>query len=93
MKKIVIISAIFIFAAAIGLGIYSNQNETKGSDLISFNIEALADTKGGMANRCCPIWNVSWTDEVIFSVPPAYKRTKNCTTGGEYKCDDCDCSN
>ena len=46
MKRIVIISAIFIFAAAIGIGIYSSQNTTKGSDLINQNLEALALFKG-----------------------------------------------
>ena len=47
MKKIIIISAIFIFAAAIGIGIYSSQNTTKGSDLLRQNIEGMGQGKYG----------------------------------------------
>lgn len=39
---------------------------------------------GGLANKCCPYWNVTITYE--WSGPVV-----SCTTGGEFKCDDnCD---
>lgn len=47
MKKILLSSVIFLFAAAIGLGIYTNQSVPKESNLIAQNVEALADYEPG----------------------------------------------
>lgn len=62
-------------------------------DLLNANIEALAQDEsldpgegGGMANACCPIWNVSYTTSWLDV-------TITCSTGGNYKCKDCTCPN
>lgn len=59
------------------------------SDLALMNVEALADNEsgGGMANTCCPIWDV--TLEIGGTLWPKVI----CSTGGSYKCKDCKCPN
>lgn len=69
------------------------------SDMALKNVLALADGEdpeepdpgeddngGGMANKCCPIWNVTIEigGDLIF--PKII-----CSTGGSYKCVDCTC--
>lgn len=64
----------------------SESNNTV-TDLVLANIEALADDEQGqMANACCPIWEVEI--ETSFPWP-----TTRCRTGGNYKCNNCNCPN
>ena len=58
----------------------------------SLHAEVLAQTSsgggsggcstGGLANKCCPYWNV--TVEITYPFPSI-----SCTTGGQFKCEDC----
>lgn len=41
--------------------------------------------QGQMANKCCPIWDVTYK---IGGLWPEI----SCTTGGKYKCEDCTCT-
>jgi hypothetical protein len=53
--------------------------------LVVIGLSSKANKKeGGMANQCCPIWTITVTTS--FTGP-----TISCTTGGEYKCKDCQC--
>ena len=75
--------------ATAGFGVNkSMSNKAQLSDLALANVEALAqDEGGGMANKCCPIWNV--TIEIGGTIWPKV----TCSTGGSYKCEDCTCPN
>ena len=53
MKKTLSYIAICVFSAAVGLGIYSNQNTFKRSDLMSQNLEALALNHYEVYRYCC----------------------------------------
>ena len=90
MKK-KILSGLFALAllATAGLGVHKSLNGNANlSDLALANVEALANGEGGgMANKCCPIWNV--TIEVGGTIWPKI----TCSTGGSYKCEDCTCPN
>ena len=81
MKKIIIISAIFIFAAAIGIGIYSSQNTTKGSDILKQNIEVLSQWKY-YPMPCCGSKGDTCTYEAIGGDGKRYEvslqNMKNC---------------
>ncbi|KUK59653.1 MAG: hypothetical protein XD81_0757 [Bacteroidetes bacterium 38_7] len=90
MKK-KILSGIFALALLGATGYGVNQSLKSGadlSDLALMNVEALADGEsgGGMANTCCPIWNV--TVEIGGTLWPKII----CSTGGSYKCQDCTCN-
>ena len=81
--KVTLVAAIALFA---GYNVYSLHKAVEMSDLALANVEALAQSEQGtMANKCCPIWNVSYT--VGGSLWP----TVTCSTGGKYKCEDCHC--
>ena len=90
MKK-KILSGVFALALFViaGFGVNkSMSNKAQLSDLALANVEALAqDEGGGMANKCCPIWNV--TIEIGGTIWPKV----TCSTGGSYKCEDCTCPN
>lgn len=62
----------------------SSSTSTEGSTSSTF----VDHTKGsGMANKRCPIWNVSYT--INGSLIPSTSVT--CTTGGKYKCEEGTC--
>ena len=72
-------------------GVNKSMSSDAGlSDLAMANVEALADRENGggngMANTCCPIWNVTVEVGGIIGFPKI-----TCETGGTYKCIDCDC--
>ena len=91
------LSGVFALAllAIAGFGVNrSMKSDANLSDLALKNVLALADVEnpdtgegGGMANKCCSIWNV--TLEMGGTIWPKV----TCTTGGEYKCVDCPCPN
>lgn len=83
------------FAIAIamvaGINVYNRQKTEVLSDVVMANVEALAENEtskgecpkeGGMANKYCEIWNVSYTT----SMPAGVSVT--CSTGGGFKCED-----
>lgn len=60
--------------------------QTSEIDLFLKNIEALAEIEQGqMANKCCPIWNVTYK---VGGLWPEV----SCSTGGNYKCENCTCT-
>lgn len=82
MKKKLSIIALGISCFAIlmfsGLG-YENIQSVQTKNLL-----ALQDASAQMANKCCPIWDITYT----------YKFTGveiECSTGGQYQCEDCLC--
>lgn len=81
-----ILGAVLITVVAVATGWNFNQikNETRLSDLIMTNVEALANSEGahgagGIANKKCPIWNISYSESWSGT-------TIECSTGGPYKC-------
>ena len=91
MKK-KFLSGVFALALLATAGWGMNKSMSNNSNLTGLalaNLEALADGEsgGGMANACCPIWNV--TIETGGTLWPKV----TCSTGGTYKCNDCPCPN
>jgi len=83
-----ILSGIFALALLItaGYGVSKSMNGNADLSMLALsNVEALASGEGGMANVCCPIWNV--TVEIGGTLWPKV----TCSTGGSYKCEDCPC--
>ena len=76
--------------AAVGLGSYkaygsyTAANMSENDLLLAENVLALSDCTGGMANKYCPIWNV--TVEYGWGGP-----TVTCSTGGSWKCESGKC--
>ena len=88
MKKKILISLVACFIAAgsfIGYNLTENTSKLDVS-LADISVMAQADGEsgGGMANVCCPIWDVTITYK--WSGPEI-----SCSTGGNYKCEDCVC--
>ncbi|MDR1782814.1 MAG: NVEALA domain-containing protein [Dysgonamonadaceae bacterium] len=82
-----LIATVVLIALAI-FNLDMSSKEKNLSEVALANIEALSQSEGGgtTANVCCPIWNIT------IQTYPTYVRS--CSTGGLYKCDDCDnCSN
>lgn len=84
MKKLLFCA----LAGAIGFAgakAYEHSQKKEVEVLLLQNIEALAQInhEGGLANKRCPIWNVSYT--VKTGVLPSTEVT--CTTGGSWKCE------
>jgi hypothetical protein len=87
-KKIYGFLAVLAIAALATVNVHMNGNKSDLSDIGLANVEALAQNEngGGMANECCPIWNIT------VQTSPTYSRS--CTTGGQYKCENCNnCTN
>ena len=78
MKKSVLFFAFFLFAVAIGLGIYSSQSTKMSSNFVSLNIEALADNHGGNADhvKCFNVYNTCW----FWNCSKIYRCGQPCTT-------------
>lgn len=72
---------IMVIAVVIGWNFNQSKKEKQMSELVLANIEALAaeDHAGDVANKYCPIWNVTYTESWSGT-------TVSCTTGGQYKC-------
>ncbi len=83
MKKKIIFGVLALALMAINVS-QSIQSGQSGFDLSQLVNIASATPENGMANKCCPIWDVSVTTS--FPWP-----TVTCTTGGQYKCEDCTC--
>lgn len=66
----------------------SSTTSTEASTGVSTSSTFVDHTKGsGMANKRCPIWNVSYT--LNGSLRPSVSVT--CTTGGKYRCEEGTC--
>lgn len=95
MKRIVAYASFLLLLAFASITLHPADSYNTMSSLSLFEIEsssilpsALATegnacAPGGTANKCCAIWNVTITS--TFPWP-----TISCSTGGVYKCEDCE---
>ncbi|SHK05708.1 hypothetical protein SAMN05444280_1575 [Tangfeifania diversioriginum] len=80
-------AAIFLLALAINIKVTLDDPFVMLSDeAIAQTASTTTTTTGTMANACCPIWDVTIETGGGNPWPKV-----TCTTGGEYKCNDCDC--
>ncbi|MDR1339645.1 MAG: NVEALA domain-containing protein [Prevotellaceae bacterium] len=87
-KKILYVIVVVAIALMADWNVSRHMSEEFLSDMALANVEALADEENGLANVCCPIWNVS----ITYPGTPISFPTITCSTGGTYKCKDCACS-
>jgi len=90
-KNVMKVAVVVAIAMVAGINLLNAQKPEVLSDVVMANVEALAENEtskgecpkeGGMANKYCEIWNVSYTT----SMPAGVSVT--CSTGGGFKCEE-----